>query len=179
MNAGKSTLLLQIAHNYEEQNMKVMLITAGIDDRYGVGKISNRSGLNKEANVFFEYTDFSLLLQGNVNCILIDESQFLTQKQVSDIAKFLDKIESNTFSVMCFGLRTDYNGELFPGSCRLLAIADEIREVRTICKCGMKATMTLRKNQDVQNQILIGGNDIYDSCCRKCWNKIRSQIVTE
>lgn len=176
MNAGKSTVLLQAAHNYIERGMVPYLITAQIDDRVGAGRIESRIGIGQEADIFSKEDNLFERLQdklniGSVHCIFIDEAQFLTKIQVWQLARAVDDLN---VPVMCFGLRVDFRGELFPGSATLLALADEMREVRTICYCGKKATMVVRKNSNGTviksgNQIQIGGNETYVSLCRRHW----------
>jgi thymidine kinase len=169
MNAGKSTALLQAAHNYAERGLSTLLFTARLDDRAG-GQIASRIGIEKEAEKFDANTDFWELLAGTrANCILIDEAQFLSKAQVRQLARLVD--EANV-PVMCYGLRTDFRGELFPGSAALLAWADTLSELKTICCCGRKATMVVRvsPNGTVERageQVEIGGNERYVSLCRK------------
>jgi len=174
MNAGKSTLLLQSAHNYQEQGMQVMLYTAAIDDRYGTGQIRSRIGLEQSAHVFSESTDFFKEASAEksshtVSCLLVDEAQFLQRPQVDQLAQVVDELN---IPVLCFGLRTDFLGETFSGSARLLAIADKLSELKTVCECGRKATMTLRIDEHgvavtSGDQVVIGGNDKYESKCRR------------
>jgi len=174
MNAGKSTALLQSAHNYREQGMEVMLFTAGIDDRFGTGKISSRIGLMTDATTFDNQTDFfhavnSAARHQSLACVLLDEAQFLSREQVDQLARVVDLIN---IPVLCYGLRTDFLGELFPGSMRLLAIADKLKELKTVCSCGRKATMTVRLDDHgnpvaAGSQVEIGGNDRYESKCRR------------
>ncbi|CUH79160.1 thymidine kinase [Tropicibacter naphthalenivorans] len=178
MNAGKSTLLLQAAHNYNERGMQTYLLIASFDDRAGVGQIGSRIGLAREADVFGPSEDLftkieARLAQGKVACIFIDEAQFLTREQVWQLARVVDDLK---VPVMAYGLRVDFRGELFPGSAALLALADEMREVRTICHCGRKATMVVRQDENGQalvdgEQIQIGGNETYVSLCRRHWRE--------
>jgi thymidine kinase len=178
MNAGKSTILLQASHNYKERGMTTMLLTAALDERYGKGRIGSRIGLGAEAIVFHEETNIADLVsnlhqQGKIDCVLVDEAQFLTDDQVWQLTIIVDEME---IPVMCYGLRTDFQGNLFPGSARLLAIADNLREIRTICHCGSKATMVIRQDADGRvikdgAQVEIGGNEKYISLCRKHWRK--------
>jgi thymidine kinase len=169
MNAGKSTALLQAAHNYAERGMTALMFTAQLDKRAD-GRIASRIGLEKEASHFDTETDFwQLLSKSNANCILIDEAQFLTKEQVRQLARVVDRAN---IPVMCYGLRTDFQGELFPGSAALLAWADTLSELKTICCCGRKATMVVRvspegKVERAGQQIEIGGNERYVSLCRK------------
>ena len=179
MNAGKSTVLLQASHNYIERGMRTMLLTAQLDNRVGVGKIGSRIGLDAEADTFspgqnlFDAVEQRNAL-GRLACVLVDEAQFLEEEQVWQLARVADDLG---IPVMCYGLRTDFQGQLFPGSAVLLAVADNLREVRTICWCGSKATMVVRlgADGDVQeegDQIAIG-DDIYISLCRKHWRERR------
>lgn len=178
MNAGKSTVLLQASHNYREHGMDTYLLTARIDNRSGAGRIASRIGIGSDADIFDGNSDLAemvraRLAQGPVACVFVDEAQFLTPDQVWQLARVVDDLD---LPVLCYGLRVDFRGELFPGSATLLAIADEMREVRTICRCGRKATMVIR--QDDQgcailegDQIKIGGNDTYLSLCRRHWRE--------
>ncbi|MCB6178187.1 thymidine kinase [Rhodobacter sp. Har01] len=178
MNAGKSTLLLQAAHNYREGGMETYLITARFDGRAGVGRIGSRIGIGADADTFEPGEDmFAKILarmaQGPVACVFIDEAQFLSQDQVWQLARVVDDLK---VPVMAYGLRVDFQGNLFPGSAALLAWADEMREVRTICHCGRKATMVVRKGPDGRalktgEQVVIGGNETYQSLCRKHWRE--------
>jgi thymidine kinase len=176
MNAGKSTLLLQAAHNYREGGMVTYLITAQFDNRAGEGRIASRIGIGEAADTFAPDEDLfakiaARLAQEKVACIFIDECQFLTKQQVWQLARAVDDL---CVPIMCYGLRVDFQGNLFPGSAALLAWADEMREVRTICHCGKKATMVVRKGPDGQvlrvgAQVVIGGNETYVSLCRRHW----------
>jgi thymidine kinase len=169
MNAGKSTSLLQAAHNYAERGMRTLLFTARLDNRSG-GKIASRIGIDKDAQRFDVETDFWRLCPSQeLHCVLVDEAQFLTQDQVRQLARVVD--EAN-IPVMCYGLRTDFRGELFPGSAALLAWADTLAELKTICGCGRKATMVVRIGpsgavERAGQQIEVGGNERYVSLCRK------------
>lgn len=177
MNAGKSTVLLQAAHNYQEQGMRTLLMTAAVDDRAGKGKIASRIGLGKTADMFDKNTDIYSHIekyhtQKPIDCVLIDEAQFLMPDQVWQLSRVADELR---IPVLCYGLRTDFRGELFAGSATLLAIADHLREIRTICWCGSKATMVLRMDESgtpvkAGTQVVIGGNDVYASVCRKHWS---------
>lgn len=179
MNAGKSTVLLQASHNYVERGMRTMLLTARLDDRAGVGRIASRIGLEREADTFSPGENLHDIVsarhaRGALACVLVDEAQFLEPEQVWQLARVADDLG---VPVMCYGLRTDFRGDLFPGSATLLAIADNLREVRTICWCGRKATMVVRLGADggVQeegDQIAIG-DDIYVSLCRRHWRARR------
>ncbi|MEL6209906.1 MAG: thymidine kinase [Pseudomonadota bacterium] len=176
MNAGKSTVLLQAAYNYRERGMVPYLLTARFDDRAGAGQIASRIGIEAEADTFGTTDDLfdrlkTRLAQGAVACVFIDEAQFLSEEQVWQLARAVDDLG---VPIMCYGLRVDFRGKLFPGSAALLALADEMREVRTICHCGKKATMVVR--QDAAGRVLrdgaqvqIGGNETYVSLCRRHW----------
>ena len=178
MNAGKSTLLLQAAHNYREGGMDTYLITAQFDNRAGMGRIASRIGIGEAADTFAPTDDMYLklqqrLAQGPVACVFVDEAQFLSKPQVWQLARAVDDLG---VPVMCYGLRVDFQGNLFPGSAALLAWADEMREVRTICHCGKKATMVVRKGADGRplkdgEQVVIGGNETYQSLCRRHWRQ--------
>ena len=178
MNAGKSTALLQASHNYREGGMATYLLTAQFDTRAGEGRIASRIGIGEPADTFNPEEDMcakisARLAQGSVACVFIDEAQVLTRDQVWQLARVVDDLG---VPVMCYGLRVDFRGELFPGSAALLALADEMREVRTICACGKKATMVVRKGPDGRAlkdgaQVLIGGNETYVSLCRRHWRE--------
>ena len=174
MNAGKSTLLLQASYNYIERGMQTYLMTANFDDSAGKGQIGSRIGISAEADTYSQNCDLfakikARLDQGPCSCVLIDEAQWLTRDQVWQLACAVDDLD---VPVMCYGLRVDFRGELFPGSAALLALADEMRGVRTICHCGRKATMVIRVGTDGRAltegaQIEVGGNDRYISLCRR------------
>ena len=176
MNAGKTTILLQASHNYRERGMNTMLLTARLDDRVGEGKIGSRIGLEAAAFVFDGDTDMTSLIAAQneaaaLACVMVDEAQFLSEAQVWQLAAVADEMG---IPVMCYGLRTDFQGNLFPGSARLLALADVLREIRTICHCGRKATMVVRQTESGAviregAQIEIGGNERYVSLCRRHW----------
>ena len=178
MNAGKSTLLLQASYNYRERGMQTYLLTAAVDGRAGKGRIASRIGITASADTYDTDTDMFDLLerrlrQGPVACVFIDEAQFLTRDQVWQLARAVDDLG---IPVMCYGLRVDFRGELFPGSTALLALADEMREARTICFCGKKATMVVRQDADGNalkdgDQVQIGGNETYVSLCRRHWRE--------
>ena len=179
MNAGKSTILLQASHNYRERGMNTLLLTAAFDDRAGKGRIGSRIGLGAEALTFAVDTDIEQLTrraheQQPLDCLLVDEAQFLSVDQVWQLSVVVDQLN---IPVMCYGLRTDFRGQLFPGSAVLLAVADTLREIRTICHCGRKATMVTRLTETGETvtdgaQIEIGGNDKYVSLCRVHWKEI-------
>lgn len=174
MNAGKSSTLLQAAFNYGERNMRVSLWTAAIDDRPGFGAISSRIGLASDAHRFAADTDIAgRVLEDHaatpIDCVLIDEAQFLSRDQVWQCARLADEAD---IPVLCYGLRTDFRGDLFPGSAALLGIADSLVELKSICACGRKATMNLRvdaagKPVKEGEQTEIGGEERYIAMCRK------------
>jgi len=176
MNAGKSTVLLQAAHNYVERGMVPYLLTAQFDNRAGEGRIASRIGIGEKADTFAPAEDLytkiaSRITAGPCACVFIDEAQFLEPDQVWQLARAVDDLR---VPIMCFGLRVDFRGELFPGSATLLALSDEMREVRTICHCGKKATMVVRMGADGAvlkdgAQVQIGGNETYVSLCRRHW----------
>ncbi|KPQ07144.1 MAG: thimidine kinase Tdk [Rhodobacteraceae bacterium HLUCCA12] len=178
MNAGKSTILLQAAHNYRERGMEPFLLTARLDDRAGPGRIASRIGIGSAADTFGPEDDLFALIEtrlatGPCACVFLDEAQFLSDEQVWQLARAVDDLG---VPVMCYGLRVDFRGRLFPGSAALLALADEMREVRTICHCGRKATMVVRMGPDgtpVRDgaQVQIGGNETYVSLCRRHWRE--------
>jgi thymidine kinase len=178
MNAGKSTLLLQASYNYRERGMNTYLLTYAFDTRAGEGVIGSRIGIEAPADTFTESDDLfeklrEKLADGPVACVFVDEAQFLTEQQVWQLARAVDDLG---VPVMCYGLRVDFQGKLFPGSAALLALADEMREARTICFCGRKATMVVRKDEAGRvltqgDQIAIGGNDRYESLCRRHWRE--------
>lgn len=174
MNAGKSTTLLQSSFNYRERGMNPAIFTAAFDDRYGVGKVSSRIGLQSDAHLYGAETDLyqeidKLNAEEKLHCILVDESQFLTKVQVYQLSEVVDKLN---IPVLCYGLRTDFLGELFEGSKYLLSWADKLIELKTICHCGRKANMVIRTDAEGNpisegDQVAIGGNDCYVSVCRQ------------
>lgn len=174
MNAGKTTLLLQSAHNYRERGMNPLLFTPKLDDRYGVGRITSRIGLEAPAHIFSATDDLLAITeaeldQRNIHSVLVDEAQFLNRDQVYQLTEVVDQL---SIPVLAFGLRTDFQGELFEGSRHLLAWADELREIKTICHTGRKATMVVRVDDDGYalregSQVEIGGNERYVSVSRK------------
>ncbi len=174
MNAGKSTALLQSSYNYHERGMRTLVYTAEIDDRFGPGKVSSRIGLSSPAKLFNPATSLldeisELHRQQPIHCVLVDECQFLTREQVYALSEVVDELD---IPVLCYGLRTDFRGELFGGSQYLLALADKLVELKTICFCGRKASMVLRLDQTGRpysdgEQVVIGGNERYVSVCRK------------
>ena len=177
MNAGKSTALLQANHNYGERGMSTVLFTAKLDDRDGVGLIRSRIGIDHGALVFADGDDLLEIVREemgrrSVDCVLIDEAQFLSKAQVHQLTKVVD--EENV-PVLTYGIRTDFLGETFEGSKYLMAWADEIKEIKAICHCGKKATMNARidssgRMETEGNQIEIGGNERYVSLCRSCFS---------
>ncbi|MCL7714786.1 thymidine kinase [Stenotrophomonas mori] len=180
MNAGKTTTLLQSAHNYRERGMRVAIMTPRLDHRAGRGVVASRIGLQAEAIAFEPDTDLRRLIehdiatQGRLGCVLVDEAQFLSKAQVWQLSEVVDQLR---IPVLCYGLRTDFRGELFEGSQYLLAWADEMQEIKTICHSGKKATMTVRVDANgfaVQDgpQVEIGGNDRYVSVSRAEFKKI-------
>lgn len=178
MNAGKSTALLQVAHNYEERGQHVLLLTPAVDDRAGQGTIASRLGIKRSALAYTRNTDLKALLEARhqqraIDCVLMDEAQFLTEAQVWQLT---DVVDTLGIPVMCYGIRTDAFGQAFPGSAVLLAVADKLVEMKTICFCGRKATMSLRVDEQgnavkIGAQVAIGGNERYVSCCRKHWRE--------
>lgn len=178
MNAGKSTLLLQASYNYRERGMHTLLFIAALDDRSGRGKIGSRIGLESDATPFSGTDDLFAMIEKEhrekpVACVFVDEAQFMSEDQVWQLARTVDRLG---IPVMTYGLRTDFQGRLFPGSQALLAIADTLREIRTICECGRKATMALRLGADGEpvrdgEQIVVGGNETYVSLCRRHWQE--------
>jgi thymidine kinase len=183
MNAGKSAVLLQASHNYRENHMDTYLLTAQIDSRAGQGRIASRIGISEAADTFAPGEDLfakikARLAQGEVASIFVDAAQFLTADQVWQLARVVDDLR---VPVLCYGLRVDFQGQLFPGSAALLALADEMREVRTICHCGKKATMVIRQDATGRaitkgDQVQIGGNESYVSLCRRHW---RAAVAAE
>ena len=170
MNAGKSTAMLQVAHNYEEQGQKVRLYTAAIDSRYGVGQVTSRLGPQRKVDTFDSGTNF-LADAPKVACLLIDEAQFLSTLQVQQLHQLA---QVRGVPVICYGLRSDFRGEPFPGSAYLLALADDIEELKNICTCGKKATMNIRVDGDGKRikegeQVSIGGNERYRQACGRCF----------
>ncbi len=186
MNAGKSTVLLQASYNYRENNMQTYLLTAAIDDRAGSGRIASRIGIGAAADMFRPEDDLfsritARLAEGPVAAIFVDEAQFLTPDQVWQLARVVDDLD---VPVLTYGLRVDFQGHLFPGSATLLALADEMREVRTICHCGKKATMVVRQDAEGRvltegDQVQIGGNESYISLCRRHWRAAMGDLPPE
>ena len=180
MNAGKSTTLLQSAHNYRERGMRVAILTPRLDNRAGDGVVASRIGLRSDAVAFQHETDLEQLIErdiaalGRLSCVLVDEAQFLSRSQVWQLSEVVDKLR---IPVLCYGLRTDFRGELFEGSQYLLAWADEMQEIKTICHSGKKAIMNVRVDEQghaVQDgpQVEIGGNERYVSVSRAEFKKV-------
>ena len=173
MNAGKSTTLLQSSFNYQERGMNPLIYTAAIDTRYGQGQVSSRIGLSAKAQLFAPQTNMFLAIETlhntrKIDCVLIDESQFLTKAQVNELTDVVDKLN---IPVLCYGLRTDFRGELFVGAQYLLAWADKLIELKTVCHCGRKANMVLRTDEHGiaiadGEQVEIGGNERYVTVSR-------------
>ena len=177
MNAGKSTLLLQASYNYAERGMRTLLFTSALYAEGGIGQITSRLGISAPAELFGERDELfsrikDRLEESKVDCVFVDEAQFLSPEQVWQLARVSDRLR---IPVMCFGLRTDFQGKLFPGSQELLAVADVLREIRTICECGAKATMVVRQSAD--GRVLTAGEQVsieksvYISLCRKHWEE--------
>ena len=174
MNAGKSTHLLQSSYNYQERGLETLLFTAQIDDRFAKGKVSSRLGIHADALLFDDNTDIfsqvkQQISQRKIACILIDEAQFLTKLQVKELTDIVDELK---VPVLAYGIRTDFLGETFKGSAALLAWADKLVELKTICHCGKKANFVMRCDENGKavkggEQIEVGGNERYESLCRK------------
>lgn len=188
MNAGKSTALLQSSYNYRERGMHTLILAPELDDRYGVGKITSRIGLEAQARTFKSDENLFELAslihdQEPLHCVLIDEAQFLTKEQVFQLGEITDQLD---IPVLAYGLRTDFQGEPFPGSKYLLAWADNLKELKAICFCGSKAIMVIRLDEEGNaitqgSQVEIGGNDRYVSMCRKHFkeNYFRQTLVPQ
>ena len=178
MNAGKSTALLQANHNYHERGMKTKMFTYSGDNRFEKNKIVSRIGISADSNAFSETTNlFQNLIedkeQKKIKCVLIDEAQFLKKEQVAQLGRIVDELD---IAVLAFGIRTDFQGELFEGSKYLLAWADNLKEIKTVCWCGRKATMVVRLDSEGKilsegQQFEIGGNEKYVPLCRAHFNK--------
>ena len=183
MNAGKSTALLQSNHNYLESNLKTLLYIPKDLGEKSNGKITSRIGLEADAviidNKYNFFNKIEKLDHKNISCIFVDEAQFLSKEQVQGLGRVVDDLN---IPVMCYGIRTDFQGKLFDGSKELLAIADNLKELKTICSmCEKKATMVVRLNQDGEvvlegQKIVIGGNDIYKTLCRKHFRELTKLI---
>ncbi len=180
MNAGKTTTLLQSAHNYRERGMRVAILTPALDHRAGSGKVASRIGLQADGTAFQRGDDLEALIRadiaahGKLDCVLVDEAQFLTKAQVWQLSEVVDALR---IPVLCYGLRTDFRGELFEGSQYLLAWADELTEIKTICHTGKKATMTVRVDEQGRAllagpQVEIGGNERYVSVSRAEFKRV-------
>lgn len=180
MNAGKTTTLLQSAHNYHERGMRTLILTPRLDDRYGEGVVASRIGLKARGSIFGRDDDLvmltraDILAKGALHCVLVDEAQFLSKRQVWQLTEIVDQIN---VPVLAYGLRTDFRGELFEGSQFLLAWADNLVEIKTICHSGRKATMVVRVDEHGRAitdgpQVEIGGNERYVSVSRGEFKKI-------
>ncbi|MFQ3196824.1 MAG: thymidine kinase [Paraglaciecola sp.] len=179
MNAGKSTSLLQSAYNYKERGMRAEIFTAALDDRFGIGKVASRIGLEASAHLFNDTSELfeqvqSLAKSGKIDCIFIDEAQFLSKTQVQQLVNVVDDMD---VPVLAYGLRTDFLGEAFEGSRYLMAWADKLVELKTVCHCGRKATFVVRLDSQGQAvkegvQVEVGGNDRYESVCRKHFKEV-------
>ena len=176
MNAGKSIELIKVAYNYEERGKEVLVLTSGLDDRFGTGVVRSRIGLSRPAIPVYDDTNILEIFmevsqEKEIACVLIDEAQFLKRHHVEELVEIVDSFEC---PVMCYGLKNDFRNELFEGSYYLLVYADKIEEIKTICWCGRKATMVARivdgKFVKTGEQIEIGGNEKYVSLCRKHYN---------
>ena len=176
MNAGKSLEIIKVAHNYEERNKRVLVLVPGIDDRFGIGLITSRIGIQRQAVIVHEDTNILELFmkedaKEKIACVLIDECQFLKKHHVEELAEIVDSCD---VPVLAYGLKNDFRNELFEGSYYMVVYADKIEEIKTICWCGKKATMVARvidgKFVKQGKQIVIGGDDMYISLCRKHYN---------
>ena len=176
MNAGKSIELIKVAYNYEERGQTVLALVPAVDDRYGRGVITSRIGVQREATIVRDDTNIlELFMKENerkhIDCVLVDESQFLRKHHIEELVEIVDSCNT---PVICYGLKNDFRNELFEGSYYLLVYADKIEEIKTICWCGRKATMVARvvdgKIVKSGDQIVVGGNDMYVSLCRKHYN---------
>jgi len=188
MNAGKSTALLQSSYNYRERGMNTLVLAPDLDDRYGIGKVTSRIGLETQAVTFQRDDDlFKLIsardLESPLHCVLVDEAQFLTKEQVFQLGEVTDELD---VPVLTYGIRTDFQGEPFDGSKYLLSWADNLKELKAICFCGSKATMVIRLDEEGNaitqgSQVEIGGNDRYVSMCRKHFkeNYYRQTLVPQ
>lgn len=179
MGAGKSLDLLKTAYNYEERDKYVILFTSGLDNRYGTKKITSRVGISREAHIFDDSTNIYEFVSENCigcDCVLIDESQFLTKEQVWQLTDIVDELQCD---VITYGLRSDFRGEPFEGSIYLMTLADEIEELKTVCKYGDKASMNMRLSEGKPifdgNKVMIGGNDSYLPVCRTHYKKMKKK----
>ncbi|MBW7893485.1 MAG: thymidine kinase [Opitutaceae bacterium] len=183
MNAGKSTVLLQASYNYRERGLRTLLFAPAIDTRAGTGRIRSRIGLEAAAEVLQPTDDLKQRVlaehqRSPLACVLVDEAQFLTPAQVEQASDLVDELD---LPVLCYGLRTDFQGNLFPGSARLLALADDLVELKTICHCGRKAIMNLRMGPDGRAlregaQVEIGGNESYTPLCRRHYKEALAKV---
>lgn len=182
MGSGKTIDLIKVAYNYEERGKRVLLIASAVDNRYGIGKITTRIGLQRDAICIAKDTNIYNVVNNEnnsqkVDCILVDESNFLTKSQVYELSDVVDYLD---IPVICYGLRSDFKQNFFEGSKHLMEIADKIEEIKTICECGAKATVNMRfingKAIIDGDQLFIGGNDAYKSVCRKCYKKYISEL---
>lgn len=174
MGAGKTIDLLKVSYNYEEKGKRVLLFTSSMDDRYGIGKITSRIGIQRDALVFdkgidiFDIVSKDISKNGELSCVLVDEAQFLSKKNVIELVDVVDKLD---IPVICYGLKNNFQANLFEGSQNLLIWADNIEEIKTICHCGRKATMVLRTQNGKPvyegEEVVIGGNSSYVPVCRK------------
>lgn len=179
MNAGKSTALLQSAYNYQERGMRAEIFTAALDNRFGEGKVASRIGLQSDAHLYTDSTNMldaitTLADSGKIDCLFIDEAQFLTKQQVQQLTVVVDDLD---IPVLAYGLRTDFLGETFAGSHYLLAWADKMFELKTVCHCGRKANFVVRRDSNGTPvtkgaQVQVGGNDSYESMCRKHFREL-------
>ncbi len=176
MNAGKSIELIKVAYNYEERGKRVLTLVPSVDDRYGAGVVTSRIGIQREAVMVADDTNIlELFLSENakekVDCVLVDECQFLKKHHVQELVEVVDSCD---VPVLAYGLKNDFRNELFEGSYYMLVYADKIEEIKTICWCGRKATMVARvvdgKFVKQGEQVVVGGNDMYVSLCRKHYN---------
>ena len=186
MNAGKTTTLVQSAYNYRERGMNTLVLKPVIDERYNSSIVRSRIGLETDAKTISAKDNLFLLIEetnrkNRLSCVLLDEAQFLTKSQVFSLGEIVDKLE---IPVLAYGLRSDFRGELFEGSLHLLAWADELVEIKTICHCGKKAGMVLRLDENgepvnIGDQVKIGGNDIYVSVCRKHFKQQQAENILD
>ena len=186
MNAGKTTTLVQSAYNYRERGMKTLVLKPEIDERHRSSIVRSRIGLETDAETIGAKDNLFDLIEGKyrkntLNCVLLDEAQFLTKSQVFSLGEIVDRLE---IPVLAYGLRSDFRGELFEGSLYLLAWADELVEIKTICHCGKKAGMVLRLDENgkpvnIGDQVKIGGNDIYVSVCRKHFKQQQAENILD
>ena len=186
MNAGKTTTLVQSAYNYRERGMNTLVLKPEIDERYSSSIVRSRIGLETDAKTISAKDNLFLLIEetnrkNRLSCVLLDEAQFLTKSQVFSLGEIVDILE---IPVLAYGLRSDFRGELFEGSLHLLAWADELVEIKTICHCGKKAGMVLRLDENgepvnIGDQVKIGGNDIYVSVCRKHFKQQQAENILD